>query len=415
MRVNGRWLNRVLLAVVGSVGLLVVSGFFSPGMAQENGDQSTKRAVEAFHGPVMGSNRLVGMGGAYVGVAQGAYAHFINPASLAVRYPYTKDSLLDWDFLVAWMSGTGENTFKAVPDELDKPYSNSTFLAGGVNTKVHMAAVGAHGTAQRYTVRNTDVSSWRLGTGAGVSLGHGKFQIGGMAQLAGLSLFDARSSAPEDSELASFIGAGYLIGALYSPKRKHYRIGASFRSEISGNLERGNIPEDRFGKIRPKRFISPWQLRIGGSYHIGDGRYNPHYTYGVDTEHEELGIDSAQYLLISGELVLTGSTGSAIGLESYIMQQDRKAGQNISLEPRLGLESEVIGKWLRLRAGTYYEPNRYERWAGRLHGTGGFEVKVPVGLDFSVSGVADLAKDYMNYGISIGLWHEKALPAITAN
>ena len=97
------------------------------------------------------------------------------------------------------------------------------------------------------------------------------------------------------------------------------------------------------------------QLRLGGSLHIGEGEYNAHYTYGASTSREELGGSSFQYFLLSAELVVTGPSEDAIGLESYVLQERRAAGESISLEPRFGVESEVISDWLRLRAGSYYE------------------------------------------------------------
>ena len=212
------------------VALCTLTAVFSVGVTL-NAQQSPETAtIESFHGPVMGSNRLVGMGGAYVGVGQGAYAHFINPASLAVRYPYTKDKLLDWDFLVAWMSAYRNNQLKAVPEELSDATNSSQLLEGGANIKLHMFGAGAHGTSQQFSIPDTDINSWRTDAGMGLSLGHGTFQAGAMYQLAGLSMFDADS----DSEIFSFGGRGYLLGILFSPESQHFRLGASLRQKISG-------------------------------------------------------------------------------------------------------------------------------------------------------------------------------------
>jgi hypothetical protein len=113
------------------------------------------------------------------------------------------------------------------------------------------------------------------------------------------------------------------------------------------------------------------------------------------------------YLLVSTELsVIQG--GGPVGLSG----QTAMARPVIS--PRLGLESEVIPHYLRLRAGSYYEPALIAGTRSREHGTGGCDVKL---FKWSVFGLlspfdywqlslgADAARSYLNTAISIGIWH----------
>jgi hypothetical protein len=77
---------------------------------------------------------------------------------------------------------------------------------------------------------------------------------------------------------------------------------------------------------------------------------------------------------------------------------------------RGGLEYEWLPGRLRLRAGSYWEPNRFEGVPGRLHATMGIEGRA---LEFEAWGrhrgrltlTADLAAGYRNIGVSIGFWH----------
>jgi hypothetical protein len=74
-----------------------------------------------------------------------------------------------------------------------------------------------------------------------------------------------------------------------------------------------------------------------------------------------------------------------------------------------GLEAEAIPKRLRLRAGTYYEPSRFDGIAARQHITGGFEVRLfKFGLwgerHLSFSYAVDVAARYQVQSFSIWLW-----------
>src|SRR5262245_66673631 len=51
--------------------------------------------VDAAQGPVTGSTRVIGLGGAYVAVAEGMDGIAVNPASVAVRLPYSWNR---WDY-----------------------------------------------------------------------------------------------------------------------------------------------------------------------------------------------------------------------------------------------------------------------------------------------------------------------------
>jgi hypothetical protein len=113
------------------------------------------------------------------------------------------------------------------------------------------------------------------------------------------------------------------------------------------------------------------------------------------------------YLLVSTELSIIQG-GGPVGLSGQTAM-DRPV-----ISPRLGLESEVIPHYLRLRGGTYYEPALIAGTRSRVHGAGGFDVKL---FKWSVFGLltpfnywqlslgADAARAYLNTAVSIGIWH----------
>jgi hypothetical protein len=125
------------------------------------------------------------------------------------------------------------------------------------------------------------------------------------------------------------------------------------------------------------------------------------------------------------ELLVSGPSADAIGLESYFAGQAalaqpvppptfdfRRSGQTVSYSPRLGFEGEPVANWLQTRFGTYIEPSRFGGHA-RQHFTFGFDLKLAPWSGFGlfgdqiwrIGGVADLAPRYQSFGVSIGAWH----------
>ncbi len=83
----------------------------------------------------------------------------------------------------------------------------------------------------------------------------------------------------------------------------------------------------------------------------------------------------------------------------------------MTLSPRVGAEFEWLPGRLRLRAGSYWEPQRFAGVPGRLHLTLGGELRM-FAFQFwgaerrlALSMAVDGADDYGNAGLSFGFWH----------
>jgi hypothetical protein len=120
------------------------------------------------------------------------------------------------------------------------------------------------------------------------------------------------------------------------------------------------------------------------------------------------------YLLISTSVVLTGAVHDAVGVESFLGRVVNRSGEQVVVSPRLGLETETVPNWMRVRAGTYGEPSRSQGGRARVHGTLGMEAKVfpwnVFGLwdddaEWRISGSLDVAKRYLGWGVAIGNWY----------
>ncbi|MDD9944857.1 MAG: UTP--glucose-1-phosphate uridylyltransferase [Myxococcales bacterium] len=70
---------------------------------------------------------------------------------------------------------------------------------------------------------------------------------------------------------------------------------------------------------------------------------------------------SRRYLVLASDLMIVGATHNGVGLESFLSQIRQRSGQLATLGFRFGAEGEPIERWLKMRAGTYFEPSRFRQ------------------------------------------------------
>lgn len=120
-----------------------------------------------------------------------------------------------------------------------------------------------------------------------------------------------------------------------------------------------------------------------------------------------------QHWLLSMDAIFVGPSPNAVGIDAFIDQERRRAGQSTTVGVRLGMETEPWLHRLKVRAGSYLEPSRNAGVAPRVHGT--------VGLDFRlfrwdmfglvkpfttrISATSDVAPRYWDFGVGFGFWH----------
>ncbi len=118
-------------------------------------------------------------------------------------------------------------------------------------------------------------------------------------------------------------------------------------------------------------------------------------------------------ILVMASVLVTGSSSNTIALEDFFDQQLEPYAQSVDLSPRIGIEAEPVRNYLKARIGSYLEPSRFSGVAVRQHFTAGFDAKLFAwsvfgllpGQVWRVSGVADVAPRYSDWGLSIGAWH----------
>lgn len=122
------------------------------------------------------------------------------------------------------------------------------------------------------------------------------------------------------------------------------------------------------------------------------------------------------HAMVSASVLLTGTVDNAVGLESFLAQEVNRSGQHTAVSLRLGAEMGLIPNFMRVRAGTYLEPTRFETSTPRPHYTGGFDVRVgrwnvfglwPDDYQWRLAVGADVARDYFTLGVTIAGWYPR--------
>jgi hypothetical protein len=131
---------------------------------------------------------------------------------------------------------------------------------------------------------------------------------------------------------------------------------------------------------------------------------------------QELTAMNRQYLQVAASMVVSGPVVDAVGVESLVSQSVNRSGQRTVLSPRVGIEASVLPRFLKLRAGSYIEPSRFEGGHARGHVTAGLDLKLAV---WNVFGLwpdnymwrlglgGDGARDYYTWGLTIAGWYPR--------
>ncbi len=394
--------------------LLVLPAALCPGRASAQTPGAPRLYAHTGYG--LGSARQLALGGAFVGIADGA-AFTANHASFAQPSPWVGTDL-DGFFSLQIVSTLGGQ-------DLDN------------DARVDRAGVRQLllGTGMRYRrfgfglyIRETHVCVDRACPPGGV--GDATFRTGGLSLALSFlegQLVTAVGMHGTQAELARhpgilFDGGGFGADLLWRPFGKPYRAGLSFRP---GGL--ASPPEGaRFDPERgpsPPGVAFPAVLSVGFAAKLdpgGEGLNVPRERDDDPTSPvaaDALIRDIFRHRrerppgrwLATFQLDLTLAVQDAVTLESYTDSAapgaPQRVGEDALLTPRFGVEHVTAPGRLRLRAGTYVEPSPAPGVAPRLHGTFGFDLFLFHFLfDWGLTGAFDVAPRLRQGGLSFGIW-----------
>jgi hypothetical protein len=370
-------------------------------------------AIDLYRGAVLGSVRIVGMGGATVAQAEGSAGALANPAAAAIRRT-TSTRYWDWDFHLDALSAVFASDFD------NNGQADSNEFASTVATAGIAGMAGPWGLAITATTSSTQIGQAGSEGGDGellepqgivarVALARSLFDddhvIGVSIRFGSFALVRPGGGANGgDQELFSIGGGSLEAGWVWRPYLSDLRIGVSAALPITGKdvSTEACDPLACEGHILPERVAVPWEAAAGIAWRRAGTRWNQ--PIGGDWRDE-------RSLLVEADVLVSGAVPDGYGLEGFAAGVLQPSGRRTVVSARAGAEYEWIPGWLRLRGGTYWEPSRFEGVGGRLHATLGLDTRLfsfcfwdgRYRVRLSLTG--DAAARYGNAGVSVGFWH----------
>lgn len=373
--------------------------------------------LDAFTGPTIASGRILGLGGAYVGVAEGLGGAALNPASVAHRNRHL-DRSWDWDGVLTWyLPDVGAVTRSDVGND-GTPDGRLTGVANlqlGLMGQTGRLGAGILARAWALAAPHPAFDTLEVGTqDVAVSIGWSALRDALVVGVGLTSVHGAVNLRPGDGPPTTSLrydGSTLRLGALLRPRGRPFRVGAAL--DLGGRA-RPAANRPTFPVATASEVAFPWTLAFGLSAWIGPNaaRYNepppvalarhPEWGHGPGLERSR-----RRPVLVSGQLDVIGPVHHAVSVESALLTGDPiRSGADASFVVRAGAEWEGWPDVLRVRGGTYLEPSR-TGGSVRPHGTFGLEVRVPFWpWDLQVGFAADVARMYTNASLSVGFWSD---------
>ncbi|MBZ4421681.1 hypothetical protein [Myxococcus sp. RHSTA-1-4] len=376
-------------------------------------------------GSLLGSARVVALGGAYVGIAEGAAGFPSNLAALAHRSPSLER---DWDLGVtlSWLivPFSDKRDYDLDNDGRTDESEDSRQLLGGLLLQYKRFGIG-------FSLRNSVATycateacagdSERIRVSLTQSVLAGAVAFGQDDFILALGIYAAQASfrLASGGDDIRYGDTGVEVDLLYRPHGRSWRLGVTVRPEVIAEL-RGDAEQAPVlaGKPLFSAVAAPAVLSLGASWRFGEGseRYNrlsPAARRQLLVEGDALPVPPeeprdapAGRWLVTAQVDLISGVDNAVPMRAFASTAEPESvGSTSEFAPRLGVEHDTVPGMIRLRAGVYAEPSPFDGRPARPHVTGGFEVFVlRYWEDWAITASFDLARRYTNVGLSVGFW-----------
>lgn len=236
-------------------------------------------------GPILAGSRVLGLAGAYQGIAEGLEGFAVNAAAPAVRTPWSWDWFdYDLDFSISIPTPfrrIDDLEFDGVKDAFD--YSGFIFLTVGANAQLGPWGFGVTSDLTRFDLTpgaRVGEEQWHglLSRTKGLfarTLFDGDLVVGGGFRLLG---FDVSGTTPagQTQTVVSTLGLAPELGALWRPEGGWIRLGATYRMPVSTKASASDAEKvDRWWI--PSGINLPWEIDLGFAMQGGARPLNLHW------------------------------------------------------------------------------------------------------------------------------------------
>jgi len=261
--------------------------------------QTNDYSIDIYQGPVLSANRVIGLGGAFVAIADGVEGAALNPAATAARTPYSY-SHFDWDANVGitFPSSIKNTDFwnSGHPTELPKSDSfDFLFFNLALQLQFGRWGFGLSTDFQRYALtRGSEPAAAdepdRLA--AQIAIGHlqiahsfadGQLLLGVGMRTTGLSVTKENRTSIASQDLFSTVGTGFETGFIWRPTDWQIRVGGAYHGGFDTQAAPESqafvlYPDDLANRLYlPTRVTLPWDLNVGFAAQLGPRPLNPRW------------------------------------------------------------------------------------------------------------------------------------------
>jgi hypothetical protein len=236
--------------------------------------------LDVVTGPVLGSGRITGLGGAYTALANGIEGAPWNAASYATRSLWNT-SWFGWNVTASIVPTMLRNSDFENNGQSGFTYGN--FVFGTVGLGLQFGELGLGGLINLHSYKLGDTADLSLSVanyGAGYMFAEGQLTLGVGARTVLLGIKDRTSG----DNLVDVGGTSPEAGALLQLADKPYRIGFAARMPVeSGTIDKLVAA----GKTLPRQVHLPWEIQTGFAFQLGPRPLNRKWVNPHDVEHRE--------------------------------------------------------------------------------------------------------------------------------
>jgi hypothetical protein len=239
-------------------------------------------AIDLTQGPVLASNRVVGLAGAFVAMADGSDGDSQNPASPAVRTTYSfTDVDYDLGAGLVFPGGLGKSgDFFNSGSKTEVVAGNRlyVFLNGAFNLQIDHWGFGVTADIQQYSLkRSQDVTTTSLTSQIMVNhlllayaFADDQLVIGTGARAVTLDVSTRATFLSSGIDTLNTHGAGFELGFIWRPNGERVRVGGAYRSPVSADTQGKVIYRGTADQLYlPTSVTLPWDLSFGTAVQLG--------------------------------------------------------------------------------------------------------------------------------------------------